>query len=276
MYSPVVHLKAARLTLPTNRSGRDFVVGDLHGHYRALMALLRAASFSPARDRLFSVGDLIDRGPDSSRCLRLLNRSWFHPVLGNHDLAFVVNISQEGNVDAGIRHFCAQVGDSGGEWYMRHDRRDLLPLASKLNHLPHIITVGDRKVAFHVVHASLIPFAVERPIILEDDRLETYEDSMDQEILIFSLIGERGLWRRDWEHRAEGLATTYCGHCIVSHPKWSLSHLNLDTGAGFDSTALEKRRLTMVCHQTQELWSVSIPDYAKIAHYRVPKMKKKR
>ncbi|WP_242621095.1 hypothetical protein [Aeromonas salmonicida] len=43
------------------------------------------AGFDPARDRLFSVGDLTDRGPDCTQVLEWLARPWFHPVCGNHD-----------------------------------------------------------------------------------------------------------------------------------------------------------------------------------------------
>ncbi|MCA4078770.1 metallophosphoesterase, partial [Pseudomonas kurunegalensis] len=48
-----------------NRAGRDFAVGDIHGHFTRLQAALDSAGFDPAIDRLFSVGDLVDRGPDS-------------------------------------------------------------------------------------------------------------------------------------------------------------------------------------------------------------------
>ena len=60
-----------------NQRGRDFVVGDIHGWYGPLMAELEAVCFDPARDRLFSVGDLINRGPDSERCLLLTQEPWF-------------------------------------------------------------------------------------------------------------------------------------------------------------------------------------------------------
>lgn len=49
--------------IPTNHAGRDFVVVDLHGCLDQLEALLKAIGFDPARDRLFSVGNLVDRGP---------------------------------------------------------------------------------------------------------------------------------------------------------------------------------------------------------------------
>ena len=71
--------------LPPNIAGTDFVVGDLHGCRHLLDAKLQEYGFNPAIDRVLSVGDLIDRGPDSWNTLRLIEESWFHFVLGNHE-----------------------------------------------------------------------------------------------------------------------------------------------------------------------------------------------
>lgn len=68
-----------------NTAGRDFAVGDIHGHFTRLQAALDTAGFDPATDRLFSVGDLVDRGPECRDVLDWLAKPWFHPVRGNHD-----------------------------------------------------------------------------------------------------------------------------------------------------------------------------------------------
>lgn len=68
-----------------NTKGQDWVVGDIHGMYGYLMAELDKVGFDKENDRLFGVGDLIDRGPDSAKCIRLLNEPWFFSVIGNHD-----------------------------------------------------------------------------------------------------------------------------------------------------------------------------------------------
>lgn len=73
------------VTLPVNDRGRDFCVGDLHGCLSMLEELLEAAEFDRQRDRLFSVGDLVHRGPDSAACLCLAEEPWFYPVMGNHE-----------------------------------------------------------------------------------------------------------------------------------------------------------------------------------------------
>ena len=70
---------------PINTVGRDIAVGDIHGHFSKLQKALDAIEFNPEVDRLFSVGDLVDRGPESREAIKWINKPWFHAVCGNHD-----------------------------------------------------------------------------------------------------------------------------------------------------------------------------------------------
>lgn len=65
---------------------RTIVIGDLHGCRVTFERLLDAVNFDTVRDRLWLVGDLINRGPDSLGCLRMARQLEAHVVLGNHDL----------------------------------------------------------------------------------------------------------------------------------------------------------------------------------------------
>ncbi|MFE1816162.1 symmetrical bis(5'-nucleosyl)-tetraphosphatase [Metapseudomonas otitidis] len=65
-----------------------YAVGDLQGCLEPLKCLLDRVAFDPARDRLWLVGDLVNRGPKSLETLRFLfaMRDSITCVLGNHDL----------------------------------------------------------------------------------------------------------------------------------------------------------------------------------------------
>lgn len=65
-----------------------YVVGDLQGCFAPLQQLLHKVQFNPPRDQLWSVGDLVNRGPESLATLRYVKSlgDSFRMVLGNHDL----------------------------------------------------------------------------------------------------------------------------------------------------------------------------------------------
>ena len=75
-----------------------YVVGDIQGCLKPLKCLLRDVAFNPDKDMLWSVGDIVNRGPKCLKTLRFLYkmRKNLIMVLGNHDLHLLA-------VAAGVR-----------------------------------------------------------------------------------------------------------------------------------------------------------------------------
>lgn len=69
-----------------------YVLGDVHGCFDTLTLILDEIGLDPGRDQLWTVGDLVNRGPSSLATLRWARRqaagmgARFHSVLGNQDL----------------------------------------------------------------------------------------------------------------------------------------------------------------------------------------------
>lgn len=68
-----------------------YVIGDVHGCFETLQALLERVHYDPAQDRLWQVGDLVNRGPRSLDTIRwaMAQGARLNSVLGNHDLAIL-------------------------------------------------------------------------------------------------------------------------------------------------------------------------------------------
>jgi bis(5'-nucleosyl)-tetraphosphatase (symmetrical) len=95
----------------------DWLVGDIQGCDAALERLLLQIGFSASRDRLWSLGDVVNRGPDSLACLRRLRALDAKVVLGNHDLHLLA-------VAAGTR--TAHRSDTLESLLAAYDRNELL------------------------------------------------------------------------------------------------------------------------------------------------------
>ncbi|GAA4004153.1 symmetrical bis(5'-nucleosyl)-tetraphosphatase [Comamonas faecalis] len=65
-----------------------YCIGDIQGCHGSLQRLLATIDFSPSRDQVYLLGDLVNRGPDSAAVLRqcMAHEGSLHALLGNHDL----------------------------------------------------------------------------------------------------------------------------------------------------------------------------------------------
>ena len=120
-----------------------YAVGDIQGCFASLQALLEKCSFSPGFDRLWLVGDLVNRGPRSLETLRFVKGLGDRAVtvLGNHDLSLLM--AAEG---FGKRHR----SDTIDGILAAPDRDELLHW---LRHQRLMHVQGD----YAMVHAGLLP-----------------------------------------------------------------------------------------------------------------------
>ena len=126
--------------------GRDWVVGDVHGCFRTLREALLAIDFEHGCDRLFSVGDLIDRGPNSIEALEWLEGGRFEAVvMGNHE-AEMVRLLQTGEILAPAKSY--------QQWMWSIERRDLFRWYHAVRALPLAVTVDTAHGQVGIVHCS--------------------------------------------------------------------------------------------------------------------------
>lgn len=212
---------------PANEKGRDFVVGDIHGCLDVLHRALRALNFQPTTDRLFSVGDIVDRGPNSLACLGLLKMSWFHPVMGNHESFLARHLEHPEFYPPADKDWLDKTGRTFTE--RRTLANQWLPY---LLEMPYIIQVGKVENGFQVIHAEVLENgrSVSNQMIEEwdfEDSKKATERILAGRNLIKAWLTARPVLRA---HEPD-FRLTFCGHSIVHAPLQLARQIYLDGGA---------------------------------------------
>ena len=202
-----------------NTNGVDYCVGDVHGCVSRLYTFLAKIQFNPETDRLFSVGDLVSRGPDSENVLDLLNESWFHSVLANHE-QMVIDACDPTKPWAENLLF-----QNGGQWFFKLDHIKQKEIGWAFESLPFMIEVEmPNGTTFGIAHAD-VPFndwnkAKER-LYQEDEQVKNF------------MLWDRSRWQGTLVGDVKGVDYVLVGHTPVPRAEQENNIIRLDTGAVF-------------------------------------------
>ncbi|MBI5899427.1 MAG: symmetrical bis(5'-nucleosyl)-tetraphosphatase [Rhodocyclales bacterium] len=161
-----------------------YAIGDLQGCFDPLRRLLDYISFDPAADRLWFVGDLVNRGPASLEVLRFVKSlgTMACVVLGNHDLHLVMQ--SEGCGKANREDTLAPI-------LAAPDRDELL---SWLRAQPLFHVEGE----WAMVHAGLLPeWTVAQAQALSDEVSTALQAPNFEEFLANMWGSEPATWHDD-------------------------------------------------------------------------------
>jgi serine/threonine protein phosphatase 1 len=193
---------------------RTFVMGDIHGAFRALKQCLERAHFDYENDRLISLGDVCDGWPETSACIdELLKIKNLIYVLGNHDW-WALEWMTTGMTE---RIWFAQGGEA--------------TILSYPNGIPedHIKFLGNALPYFELADKVFVHGGFDGKIPIQQQGLDTF-------------LWNRTLARMAMEFTARGLdakLTTYeeayVGHTPIEqdHPMRACDVWLMDTGAGW-------------------------------------------
>ncbi|HAX75878.1 MAG TPA: serine/threonine protein phosphatase [Cyanobacteria bacterium UBA11372] len=129
---------------------RNIVIGDVHGHYKGLMTLLEEIS-PDSEDRIYFLGDLIDRGPHSSQVVKFVQESSYKCLLGNHE-QMLLDSFVNGKVQPSVLQAWLY---SGGHTTLESYPKGRIPLEDLdwMQTLPTHLDLGD----VWLVHAGVHP-----------------------------------------------------------------------------------------------------------------------
>lgn len=240
----------AHRRLPLDPARRHLVLGDLHGRHATLAALLERVGHDPARDVVYAVGDLIDRGPDAVAVVERFGRERWHAVRGNHE-QMILNPARWREVWERPRN-----GGRATRAALARHGRDLDWLAAFCRTLPVCLDVGEEGApgAFRLIHA-------ESPFDWPEERLvrtlartgpgEPGESRLlwgrsDVERVLEAPADADGR-RRVEVHPGRSTRRVFCGHTSLPDVVGAAGTHWIDTFAGGFMTCVEA--LTMTVHR---------------------------
>lgn len=130
---------------------RRIVIGDVHGYFDGMMALLD--EIAPGdKDEVYFLGDLIDRGPKSAQVVGFVRKSPYKCILGNHE-HMMLNAMPKGKVDQSA--WQAWLYSGGRETIESYRDMEVMPYEDLewIKSLPAYLDLGD----VWLVHAGVNP-----------------------------------------------------------------------------------------------------------------------
>jgi serine/threonine protein phosphatase 1 len=137
-------------------SNKRLVIGDVHGHYDALSGLFEKIA-PDKNDEIYFLGDLIDRGPQSSQVVEFVMNNNYNCIQGNHEI-MLINALGDGQAN----HKALQ------SWMQNGGNATVISYGNKMPSMEHIewmknlplyYDLGD----YWLVHAGVDPnFTIEQ------------------------------------------------------------------------------------------------------------------
>jgi predicted phosphodiesterase len=170
---------------------RDIFIGDIHGCYDELIALINRLDVHPEKDHLYLCGDVINRGPKNLEVMEyLLENPWIKCVMGNHEYYYL----------KGKKKRFAKLDAEFG------DRKD--EIKNYLKQLPtHIETDS-----WLLIHGGLKPGGL--------------EDTPEKDLVTLRTLKDG----RPWHHAYNGSKTVIYGHWSLQGLTHSNNTWGLDSG----------------------------------------------
>lgn len=204
-----------------NTQGRDLIVGDIHGCFTRLQSALNAVGFDPqAGDRLFSVGDLVDRGPESHLSLEWLDKPWFHAVQGNHEDMAIRWGKPDCRMDAVL------YVRNGGGWNVGNTQQERIRFADAFQSLPLAIELETANGLVGIVHAGC-PFNDWRNLrsVLVSEAIS----NADLRALRKAMLWDRSRIQDCLTDAITGVVAVVVGHTPIERVTSLGNHIYIDT-----------------------------------------------
>ena len=206
-----------------NTKGKDYVVGDVHGCYDLLMRGLDKINFDETKDRMFFVGDVIDRGNKNLELLKLFEKDCFISVRGNHE-NFIIDCHQNDEFRHKLK-FSQIKEKNGSKWFDELSESEKNYALNIMRDFPIMIEIETETGLVGIVHADV-------PLSMDWEEFKEEIEKNDDYTFNLALLSRKRV-ENFIEKEVNKISKVFVGH----HPvKTTLNLANIffiDLGAVF-------------------------------------------
>ncbi len=204
------------------------MIGDVHGAYDLVWQAMQKAGFDPRVDRLFSVGDLVDRGAQSMRAKRFLGLPYVAAARGNHE-DWWLSLYEGGSPEPEVVGALGARMKMGVQWWLDADPMERDELVAMFRSLPLAIEIETDRGSVGIVHGDV-------PAGMSWQDFKAALERGDEKVVKTALWGRSRIRGGD-QTGVQGIGRVFVGHT----PQWnglkSFGNVYaIDTGAVFGMT----------------------------------------
>lgn len=204
------------------KGGKDYVVGDIHGCFAQLEQALSYLDFNKSADRLFCVGDLVNRGNESIKALHYLNEPWFFSVLGNHDW-MIAYLPDDIKRFARNHNVCL-------DWVHEVEQKMFHELQDKMRQMPLLIEVETNYGKVGIVHAEVRPTYASWQEVIEKAQSYTSTQFAENSFMLTGRSRVRKQNQLQIDRIVEGIDYVISGHTTVNQYEQHGNSIFIDAG----------------------------------------------
>lgn len=212
-----------------------YIIGDIHGCYKTFKKLLKQI---PKNSKIISVGDLVDKGPNSCDVLDLvISLDNFQMVLGNHELYFIEVMENWLNNDISKEEL------ELNPWYSKYGGKQTFDSYFKDANSVMDTMIAEKKLRKHINYLKKQTYYIylenEKILISHGFALPYFEnkDNIEKNLMIKQFTCNRVdgdffnlLDKKNVEYiESLGILNIF-GHDAHENIKFKKSHICLDTG----------------------------------------------
>jgi len=200
-----------------NLKGCDYVVGDIHGQFHLLERVLLEVGFNESEDRLFCLGDLIDRGSRSKLFTQYLSSPWLFSAVGNHEAMLLKFGADTLNAQ--------RIWYPNGGWWWEDMDASYKELAKAVvrDSMYSVISVEAGGKHYGLVHAD-VPLGISWNQLCSELSTNTNYQ--------MTVLWSRSRILNQIKENVAGIDLVFCGHTPVREPLCLGNVLFIDTGSG--------------------------------------------